>query len=129
MVQSSRLHLDPTCDTSLDTLKDPDCSANAAGSPKPNQSTNPSVTPAAATGGVSGVEIIGIIVGIVIIALLAIMIVLLIVVILKKYKLTFSKRYASRCNYSYKAAWIGYMMMLHRNQIILINCIHNSKFN
>ena len=25
MVQSSRLHLDPTCDTYLDTLQSPDC--------------------------------------------------------------------------------------------------------
>ena len=74
MVQSSRLNLDPTCDTNLDSLYDTDCLYS------------PIKPPTAApfnSHGVSGGEIAGIVVGLVIILLL---VTLVVVIILKKWR-------------------------------------------
>ena len=96
MVQSSRLHLDPTCGTSLDTLKAPDCeflpphlTTNPTNSP-----TNPTTNPATGSpridsqsgNGASVGEIGGLAVGGVIVVLLAVLIVLIAVVIAWKMK-------------------------------------------
>ena len=96
MVQSSRLHLDPTCGTSLDTLKAPDCeflpphlTTNPTNSP-----TNPTTNPATGSpridsqsgNGASVGEIGGLAVGGVIVVLLAVLIVLIAVVIMWKMK-------------------------------------------
>ena len=108
MVQSSRLHLDPTCGTSLDTLKAPDCEflpphlttnpTNSPTNPTTNPATNPTTNPATnpATGspridsqsgnGASVGEIGGLAVGGVIVVLLAVLIVLIAVVIMWKMK-------------------------------------------
>ena len=75
MVQSSRLQLDPTCDTNLDSLYDTDCF---------HRLTKPVKPPTAASiRGVSGGEIGGILVGAVIILLL---LVLVVVIVLKKWR-------------------------------------------
>ena len=75
MVQSSRLHLDPTCSTSLDSLYDTDCISSSG-------PVNPP-TAAPAKGGVSGGEIGGIAVGAAIVLLL---IILIVVIMLKKWR-------------------------------------------
>ena len=72
MVQSSRLHLDPTCDTNLDSLYDTDCFHRLTKPPS-----------AVSIRGVSGGEIGGILVGAVIILLLLILVV---VIVLKKWR-------------------------------------------
>ena len=102
MIQSSRLHVDPTCLASLDSLRSSDCPITSqpittAGSApvtkttqegKPETSTNkPDKQPipglsAAARGG----EIGGIFVGSLIVILLTVLIVLLALVMLKKWK-------------------------------------------
>ena len=117
VVQSSRLHLDPTCDTMLDTLKAADCLVKPGGSasPQTTQSSSPSVKPAAISGHVNIVQISGITVGVVVIALLAILIVLLIVVVLKKTKL---KRFV--------ICW-HHMILVHNHiRIYSLTCIHSS---
>ena len=90
MVQSSRLHLDQTCDAYLDTLKAPDCEGREESS-----TTNPiaSVSPAAANSpGASAGQIGGIAIGVIIAVLLIIFIVLLIAVISWKIKSSLSIR-------------------------------------
>ena len=97
MVQSSRLHLDPTCSSSLDTLKAPDCevlqrptdSTEPTRSTKPNSKTEPFQS---GSSGVSVGEIGGIAVGGVIVVLLAILILLIAVVIMSKMKTKLSFR-------------------------------------
>ena len=74
MVQSSRLHLDPTCDIQLDSLYDTDCLHNP---------TKPPTAAPVNSRGVSSGEIGGILVGLVIILLL---LVLVVVIILKKWR-------------------------------------------
>ena len=99
MVQSSRLHLDPTCTTLLDSLKSPDCEGEGNPTPKP-QSTDssaaskpkPDSNPQIGSSGASLGEIGGIAVGGVIIALLAILIVLIVVVVMWKMKSKVSLR-------------------------------------
>ena len=92
MIQSSRLHLDPTCDAALDTLKSPDCPVvDSPPSLKPTVHVRPQ--PSAVGEGISVGEIAGIIVGGVIIALLAILIVMVGVAIMRKWKSANSKRY------------------------------------
>ena len=97
MVQSSRLHLDPTCGTSLDTLKSPDCDISP-----PTRRTNPTNNPTVANpsvaarqsgGGASVGEIGGIAVGGVIIVLLIVLIVLIAVVVLVKMKSKLALKY------------------------------------
>ena len=96
MVQSSRLHLDPTCGTSLDTLKAPDCEITV--SPPLTDSTKPTKPPPknepfqSGSSGASVGEIGGIAVGGVIVVLLAILIVLIAVVIMAKMKSKLSIR-------------------------------------
>ena len=83
MVQSSRLHLDPSCSTKLDSLFATDCS----------HSTGPISPPTAsphALGHINEGEIGGITVGAVIILLL---VVLIVVIILKKWRLKIIRRY------------------------------------
>ena len=98
MVQSSRLHLDPTCDAYLDTLKAPDC--EGGGEPSTTiESTEPvaSASPAGANSpGASVGEIGGIAVGVLVAALLIILIVLVVVVIMWKMKSQLSVRYTLR---------------------------------
>ena len=93
MVQSSRLHLDPTCGTSLDTLKAPDCeflpphlTTNPTNSPTNPTTGSPSINSLSGNsgGGVSVGEIGVLAVGGVIIILLAILIVLIAVVIMSR---------------------------------------------
>ena len=72
MVQSSRLHLDLTCDTNLDSLYDTDCFHHLTKPPT-----------AVSIRGVSGGEIGGILVGAVIILLLFLLVV---VIVLKKWR-------------------------------------------
>ena len=79
MIQSSRLHLDPSCDVALDTLKSPDCP------PKDVTVTNAQQS-VVGGGGASVGEIGGIVVGGVIIALLAILIVILAVFFISRRK-------------------------------------------
>ena len=74
MVQSSRLHLDSTCDTNLDSLYDTDCL---------HSPTKPPTAVPFTSHGVSGGEIGGIVVGLVIILLL---LTLVVVIILKKWR-------------------------------------------
>ena len=96
MVQSSRLHLDPTCGTSLDTLKAPDCEVVPpvpTDSTKPTKPPKPEVQPfQSGSSGASVGEIGGIAVGGVIVVLLAILIVLIVVVIMWKMKSKLSIR-------------------------------------
>ena len=95
MVQSSRLHLDSACATSLDTLKSPDCKGRGDSTPKPPTDSfgKPITAPqSGSSGGASLGEIGGIAVGGVIIFLLAILIVLIVVVIMWKMKSKVSMR-------------------------------------
>ena len=95
MVQSSRLHLDSTCATSLDTLKSPDCEGGGDFTPKPptDSSGKPITAPqSGSSGGASVGEIGGIAVGVLVAALLAILIVLIVVVIMWKMKSKVSMR-------------------------------------
>ena len=99
--QSSRLHLDPACNPSLDSLKSPDCELGERRQtelpPKPTDSAHTqAVSKGAAQGGASPGEIGGIVVGGVIAALLVVLIVLLIVVIAWKLKSKVSIRFVSR---------------------------------
>ena len=101
MVQSSRMHLDPTCGTSLDTLKSPDCPvigetvSPTGGSIRLSKPTPPTAKPVPVIGGAASAgEIGGITVGVVIIALLVVLIVILILVMMRKWKSTYSKRLA-----------------------------------
>jgi hypothetical protein len=88
MVQSSRLHLDPTCDAYLDTLKSPDCKAEGEES-----STEPIASVSLNSSGARVGEIGGIAVGILIAVLLIVLIVLIVVVIMWKMKSNLSVRY------------------------------------
>ena len=74
MVRSSRLTLDPTCDTNLDSLYDTDCLYSP---------TKPPTAAPFNRHGVSAGEIAGILIGVVIILLL---IALVVVIILKKWR-------------------------------------------
>ena len=90
MVQSSRLHLDSTCRSNLDTLKAPDCYGRGelgpvSPTPREPSPTNPRVASQAASGASVG-EIGGIAVGAVIIALLAVLIVIVLIVVMMKWK-------------------------------------------
>lgn len=78
MVRSSRLHLDPSCSTTLDTLYANDCS---------NGVSPPTASP---LGHINGGEIGGIAVGAVIVLLL---IVLIVVIMLKKWRPKIIRRY------------------------------------
>ena len=84
MVQSSRLHLDPTCDASLDTLKAPDCKVVFFVEPT-DPTQKPSilspVTGQSGSGGASVGTIGGIVVGGVTAVLLGILIIVLIAVV------------------------------------------------
>ena len=91
MVQSSRLHLDPTCDASLDTLKAPDCESPGEESSTTTESSAEAA--AAKTSGASVGEIGGIAVGVLIAVLLIILIVLVVLVIMWKMKSKLSIRY------------------------------------
>ena len=99
MVQSSRLHLDPTCDASLDTLKAPDCEGSRELSITTTTTTTteiiiPSVSSESVHNkNVSLGEIGGITVGILIAALLVIIIALIIAVIIWKLKSRLSIRF------------------------------------
>ena len=84
MVQSSRLHLDPSCSTKLDTLFATDCSHS------PGPFSPPTASPRA-LGHFNGGEIGGITVGAVIVLLL---VVLIVVIILKKWRPKIIRRYA-----------------------------------
>ena len=107
--QSSRLHLDPTCSSSLDTLKSPDCELGGGTRterpPKPTDFSKPTISdrPQAASqgavqqGGASAGEIGGIVVGGIIAALLVVLIVLLVVVIAWKLKSKVSIRCVCIC--------------------------------
>jgi len=91
MVQSSRLHLDPTCGTSLDTLKAPDCEVLFPMGPtdridKPTVTIKPQSRQSSSSSGPNVGEIGGIAVGGVIVILLIILIVLIAVVIMYKMK-------------------------------------------
>ena len=90
MVQSSRLHLDPSCDAPLDTLKAPDCEIPGEES---STTTESSEAAAAKTSGASVGEIGGIAVGVLIAVLLIILIVLVVLVIMWKMKSKLSVRY------------------------------------
>lgn len=94
-IASSRIHLDPTCNTSLDTLKSPDCPVGRTGPAtrgplnKPTGSSSPNIR----VSGVASVgEIGGIAVGVVIIALLAVIVVFIVVLMIRKWRPSFSNR-------------------------------------
>ena len=87
MIQSSRLHLDPTCYTKLDSLFANDCISPVTSTTLPYKPTTAASvkppTPAPVNGSVSAGEIGGIAVGVVIVLLL---IILIVVIILKKWR-------------------------------------------
>ena len=82
MIQSSRLHLDPTCYTKLDTLFANDCVTPVTTPPYITASVKPP-TAAPVKSSISAGEIGGIAVGVVIVLLL---IILIVVIILKKWR-------------------------------------------
>ena len=85
MVYSSRLHLDPSCSITLDTLYATDCS----------NSQRPISPPTASPlSHINGGEIGGIAVGVVIVLLL---VVLIVVIILKKWRPKIIRRYTLMC--------------------------------
>ncbi len=89
MVQSSRLHLDPTCGSSLDTLKSPDCEVVPRPPGRTNPTTaSPNLEPQAAqkSGGASVGEIGGIAVGAIVAILLVVLIVFIAVIVMMKMK-------------------------------------------
>lgn len=85
MIQSSRLHLDPTCYTKLDTLFANDCVTPVTPVTTPPYITASVKPPTAApvNSSISAGEIGGIAVGVVIVLLL---IILIVVIILKKWR-------------------------------------------
>lgn len=87
LVQSSRLQLDPSCDTLLDTLKAHDCPLGSS-SPRPVVPTEapPSNKNPIVGGGSNAGAIGGIIIGVVVAVLFAIFIILLVLVIMNKWK-------------------------------------------
>ena len=91
MVKSSRLHLDPSCSTTLDTLYAPDCSDGQG-------PISPPISPPTASplGHINGGEIGGIAVGAVIVLLL---VVLIVVIMLKKWRPKIIRRYTLLCVY------------------------------
>lgn len=96
MVESFRLHLDPTCATTLDNIKASDCPMGTA---LPETTTSTAFTPSSGSesvrlGSTVGAgEIVGLVIGGVIILILVVLIVLLALVLLSKYKPTTPKRY------------------------------------
>ena len=93
MVQSSRLHLDSTCDAFLDTLKALDCEGGGELSTTTESTIPRASSEAAHSQSVRVGEIGGIAVGVLIAALLVILIVLIVVVIMWKMKSKVSLRF------------------------------------
>ena len=112
-VQSSRLHLDPTCPSTLDTLRSPDCpiitpptpATTTRGKPLPKTTEEDKPEPvskpddqgrAEVNTAARGGEIGGIFIGSLIVILLGVLTVLLVVVIMKKWKPKVVLRWVAR---------------------------------
>ena len=92
-VLSTRLHLDKSCNASLDTLNEPDCPA--ATKPTPTARVNTTAKPVVVSPSTSAVrsgEIGGFIIGAIIIAMLGVLIIVIVVVAMRKCKIRPSKR-------------------------------------
>ena len=88
LVRSSRLHLDPTCVTTLDNIKAPDCPIGRYTFETTTPKADTTESDAKTSHGATDVGIIGGTIGVAALFLLAILIVILVLMTVRKWKPT-----------------------------------------